>query len=281
MTDLAELSQSVDMLSRTRIQENRDDLSAAETDRAKAELIRSSLLFPRAVKAINDPVILGQEYGLLSFTPAKDAQPNANGIYGVFKIRGNFATLDEAQLYAERLIRTHDSYNEVHTVRVGQCIPLCKKPELVEETQTVDLNKEVDAIMSNDVKEKRQKEKKEMKTIQEREQQLLQENKEILEGEYKQDPLDAYIMLRVKKAQLMWTLVETRKRIQEEIIPAIRRTKAEIADTDRLHPDFDKLYYERYVSAREAVGIKDQDKLNYSYFMEYLMDDNDVDLDHA
>jgi hypothetical protein len=27
------------------------------------------------------------------------------------------------------------------------------------------------------------------------------------------------------------------------------------------------------------VGIQDQDKLNYSYFMQYLLDDNDVELD--
>jgi hypothetical protein len=276
---LAQLAQQVDMLSRTVVQAGRDDLTASQTTEASRALINRNLLFPRAVKSINDPVILGQEYGLLSFTPAKDATPNVNGVYGVFKLRGNFATLDEADQYAEKLIRNHDSYNEVHTVRVGQCIPLTKKDELVEEVNTVDLNKEVDTIMSNDVKQKRQKEKVDMKTIQEREQELLKENKEILEGEYKQDPLDQYIMLRVKKAQLMWTLAETRKRILEEIIPAIRRTRKEIGDMDTQYPEFDKQYYERYVSARESVGIKEQDKLNYSYFMQYLMDDNDLDLD--
>jgi hypothetical protein len=173
----------------------------------------------------------------------------------------------------------HDSYNEVHTVRVGQCIPLTKKAELVEETDVIDLNKDVESIVSNDVKHKRQKEKAEIKTIQDREQQLLKENKEILEGEYKQDPLDQYIMLKVKKAQLMWTLVETRKRIQNEIIPSIRKAREEIQDMDKEFPEFDGLYYERYKNARESVGIKDQDKLNYSYFMEYLLDENDVDLD--
>lgn len=278
-TELERLAQNVDMLSRTLVSENRDDLSEAQTQAARAELVKNNLLFPRSVKSIHDPVILGQEYGLLSFTPAPNVQPNSNGVYGVFKLRGNFGTLEEAQAYAEKLIRNHDSYNEVHTVRVGQCIPLTKKTELVEETDVIDLNKDVESIVSNDVKSKRQKEKAEIKTIQEREQQLLKENKEIMEGEYKQDPLDQYIMLKVKKAQLMWTLVETRKRIQNEIIPSIRRAKDEIRAMDQEHPDFDQLYYERYKNAREAVGIKDQDKLNYSYFMEYLLDENDVNLD--
>jgi hypothetical protein len=278
-TNLERLSQSVDMLSRTMISENREDLDDNQLDSARKELVKNNLLFPRSVKSIHDPVILGQEYGLLSFTPAPNVQPNSNGVYGVFKLRGNFGTLEEAQFYAEKLIRNHDSYNEVHTVRVGQCIPLTKKAELVEETDVIDLNKDVESIVSTDVKVKRQKEKAEIKSIQEREQQLLKENKEILDGDYKQDPLEQYIMLKVKKAQLMWTLVETRKRIQTEVVPAIRRAKEEIREMDKEYPEFDQLYYERYKNARESVGIKDQDKLNYSYFMQYLLDENDVNLD--
>lgn len=277
--NIQDLANHVDMLSKTLVNEQRQDLSKEQVDQARQALVKDNLLFPRSVKSIHDPVILGQEYGLISFTPAKDVKPNANGIYGVFKLRGNFATLEESQSYAEKLIRNHDSYNEVHTVRVGQCIPLSKKSEFVEETNSIDLNKEVEAIVSNDVKEKRQKERVEMKTIQEREQQLLKENKEILEGEYQQDPLDQYIMLRVKKAQLMWTLAETRKRIENEVIPAIKRTKEDIRKMNVEYPEFDKQYYQRYIDARESVGIKDQDKLNYSYFMQYLLDDNDLNLD--
>jgi len=273
------LVNKVDMLSRTLVNENRQDLSSRDSREASKNLIKNNLLFPRSVKSINDPVILGQEYGLVSFTPAKDVKPNSNGIYGVFKIRGNFATLEESQSYAEKLIRNHDSYNEIHTVRIGQCIPLSKKTEFVEETDLIDLNKEIENIVSSDVKQKRQKEKQEMKTIQEREQKLLRENKEILDGTYEQDPLDKYIMLRVKKAQLMWTLDETRKRMKTEVIPAIKKTKQDILDMDKENPEFEKLYYERYVDARKSVGIQDQDKLNFSYFMKYLLDENDIELD--
>lgn len=276
---LHDLSERVDMLSRTIVHEQRDDLTLKELEYAKKELVKQNLLFPHSVKSIHDPIIAGQEFGLLSFTPAPDVKPNKNGVYGVFKLRGNFSTLESAQEFAERLIRGHDSYNEIHTVRVGQCIPLTKKAELVEEVDSIDLNKEVETIVSNDVKAKRQKEKTEIKTIQEREQTLLKENKEILEGTYQQDPLDQYIMLKVKKAQLMWTLVETRKRIQNEIIPSIRKTKKDIEEMEVLNPEFPNQYFERYKNARESVGIQDQDKLNYSYFMQYLLDDNDVELE--
>lgn len=274
------LVDKVDMLSKTMVNENRKELSKQETNEAMKVLFdNKKLLFPREVKSTNDPVILGQEYGLWSFTPARDAKPNSNGLYGVFKLRGNFSTVDESEIYAERLIRTHDSYNEIHVVRIGQCVPLSTNPELVEEVVKVDLSKETDKIMSDNVREKRKQEKQEMKTIQEREQKLLKENKEILEGTYEQEPLEEYIMLRVKKAQLMWTLVEQRKRLQTEVIPNIKKVKDELLEWDKNNPTFKDLYYDRYVEARKSVGIEDQDKLNYSYFMKYLLDENDVPLD--
>lgn len=277
---MQKLSESVDMLSRTLVNPNRTDLNQEELNAAKQNLLNKSLLrFPQSVKSINDPIILNQEYGLLSFTPAKDSRPNANGIYGVIKLRGNFATIDEAEKFSETLIRNHDSYNEIYTVKVGNSIPLCKETHLIEETKLVDLNKEVENIVSSDVKEKRKQEQKEIKGIKEREKNLLQENKEILSGEYKEDPLEHYIMVRVKKAQLMWTLIENRKRILNELIPVIKKVKVEIADLDKQNPEFDKLYYERYSQARESVGIRDKEEIGYNNFLNYLLDDKDVNID--
>ena len=265
------LVDKVDMLSKTLVNPEREDLSLQQGKEAKNVLLSKNLLFPRSVKATNDPVVLGQEYGLISFTPASDVKPNKNGVYGVFKLRGNFSSIEESENYAENLIRNHDSYNEINVVRVGQCIPLTKKQELVEETINVDLNKEVDKIMSENVKEKRKSEKQEIKNIKDREAKLLQENKEILNDTYEKEPLEEYIMLRVKKAQLMWTLSETRKRIEKEIIPAIKKVKSEIKEWNEKYPTFDQEYYERYMEARKSVGIENQDKLNYSYFMNYLI----------
>lgn len=272
------LVDKVDMLSKTLVDQNRKELNRSETEEARKCLVNQNLLFPRSVKSTTDPILMGQEYGLISFTPAHDVQPNKNGIYGVMKLRGNFSTIDESEKYAEKLIRTHDSYNEIHVVRTGQVFPLTKKAELVEETINVDINKEADKIVSESVKEKRNKEKVEMKTIQEREKKLLKENQEILKDEYKQDPIDEYTMLRVKKAQLMWTLIQTKKRINDEILPALKKTKKSIMEMNEEYPEFDKMYYDRYIEARKSVGIENQDKLDYSYFMKYLLDDNDISL---
>jgi len=277
--DLKKLSESVDMLSKTIVNPNRNNLTDDELHQAKNNLLKDTLLFPQSVKSINDPIILSQEYGLVSFTPSKDARPNAHGIYGVLKLRGNFPTTQEAQTYAEQLVRNHDSYNEIYTVKVGTSVPLTKESHFVEETDLIDLNEQVNSIVSSDVKEKRKQEQKEIKVIKEREKKLLQENKEILSGDYKQDPLENYIMVRVKKAQLMWTLIENRKRIVNDLIPVIQKVKQEIKDLDKLHPEFDKLYYERYKEARESVGLKDQDSMSYDNFLAYLLDDKDINID--
>lgn len=275
---LKELSNSVDMLSKTITESNRNSLSSEQLKHAKKQLIKKNLLFPQSVKSINDPVILNQEFGLVSFTPAKDAKPNQNGLYGVLKLRGNFPTLDDAQKHAENLVRNHDSYNEIYTVKVGNCIPLSKEAHFVEDTDLIDLNKQVENIVSADIREKRIQEKQEIKTIKEREQNLLKENKEILNDEYKQDPLDNYIMVRVKKAQLMWTLIENRKRILNELIPALKKVKVEINNLNKSNPTFDQLYYERYTQARESVGLKTDKTENYENFLAYLLDDKDIDL---
>jgi hypothetical protein len=274
-----QLAQKVDMLSGTVCNEHRRHLDANELVIAKTRLINRDLSFEPSVRTIDDPVLYGQEFGLFSFTPSRSAQPDANGIYGAFKIRGNFKSVEEAEERAEYLIRTHDSYNEIFTIRVGQTVPLTKKSELAEKVNFVDVSKQVSSIVSDNVKDKRAKEEEEMKTLHEREGRLLKENDEILKGEYKEDTLDAYIMKKTKKAQLMYMLVENLNKIKNEIIPAIRKARDEIGELETVYPDYPGSYYERFKQAREQVGIKDSDIEAHKSFMRFLVDDNDVDVD--
>lgn len=267
------------MLSRTLCNENRKHLDDAELDIAKSRLINNGALYEQSVRNIDDPVLYNQEFGLFSFTPSRGAQADAHGVYGAFKIRGNFKSIEEAEERAEHLIRTQDSYNEIFTVRVGQTIPLTKKSEMAEKVNYIDLNKHVSSIVAENVKEKRRDEEQEMKTLHNRERKLLDENQEILKGEYKEDTLDAYIMKKTKKAQLMHLLVENLKKIKTEIIPAIRRSRAEISAVEEDHPNYSECYFERFKSARESVGIKDSDVASQQSFMKFLVDEYDVDID--
>ena len=53
--------------------------------------------FPRVDRTYADPPIALQTVGLLSFTPAKGATPNENGVFGFAKLRGNYASEMEAK----------------------------------------------------------------------------------------------------------------------------------------------------------------------------------------
>ena len=70
--------------------------------------------FPRVDRTYADPILPMQIYGLISFTPAKGATPNDNGVYGFAKLRGNFASEIESTQRAEYLIKNIDSYHQIY-----------------------------------------------------------------------------------------------------------------------------------------------------------------------
>ena len=60
----------------------------------------------------------------------------------------------------------------------------------------IDIRKKASDVISEDVKNKRQEEKKEIEQVKDREKKLLEESKE----DYVQDPYEQYTVLKVKKA---------------------------------------------------------------------------------
>lgn len=204
----------------------------------------------------NDPVVRDQEYGLISFTPARGVQPNEFGVYGIAKLRGNYPTSDKAASAAETIVREIDSCNEIYTVKVGQSFPLSKNVKFVSEFSSIDLSKEVTNEEKVRVQSEVTKEKKEKKKIMDRERQLLNEHKEILDGTYEEDPLDIYIRAKVKRAQLKYTLETTLKRIQDEIKPALKAAFDELAELDKKNPNLKETYLKHYLDARRESGLE-------------------------
>ena len=110
-------------------------------------------------------------------------------------------------------------------------------------------------------------EKKEIDDIKEREKKLMED----VEKDF--DPYERYIELRVKKAQLVWTYLETQKKM-EEMKESIIKTREEIAELDEEEPSFFSTYREKYMSARRDAGLKDDD----ASFLSYLGDEDEKDL---
>lgn len=203
--------------------------------------------FPTIERRFADPPLEMQKIGLISFVPAKGAVPNEKGIYGFAKLRGNFATENEANEQAERIIRNVDSYHRIYHCYVGRPFPITISPEFSKETTVVDLQKDVATSVAEDVKKKREQEQKEIEEIKERERQLLEDVKK-----EKEETDDHYTTLRVKKAQLVWTYIETTKKLKQ-VLGHIAKARKEIEDLDTTHPELKEAYFKKYMEARKQL----------------------------
>jgi len=231
--------------------------------------------FPTIDRTYSDPAPAMQNIGLLSFVPAKGATPNANGIYGFAKLRGNFATDIEANQRAEFLIRNCDSYHQIYHTYVGRPFPLTASSKYSKDVTEIDLQKHTSESISADVKHKKESEKQAMQDIKNRETELLEQSRKIQKGEDVSDPYDEYITMKVKKAQLSWTYLEHQKKL-EEVVDALVSTIIALDDADVSYPEFKDSYFEKYKKAREDAGFKDTDDCLKDSFMKFMVEDANI-----
>jgi len=247
-------------------------LSDEQTNEAMKVLNNTDFIdkFPRVDRTYADPILSMQLYGLISFTPAKGATPNENGVYGFAKLRGNFASEIEASQRAEFLIKNVDSYHQIYHTYVGRPFPITNSSKYSAETTEVDIRKQTAESVSQNVREKRLDEEKEIREIKQREEKLLEETKreEI-------DTYDDYITQKVKLAQLSFTYLEHQKKM-EEVKGIIINTRELIKKLDDEFPDYKTSYYEKYMQARRDAGIKEtSDDLNAN-FLKFLVQDAEL-----
>ena len=245
-------------------------LTEKEVEHALDELNNNSYVkkFLRVERRYADPTMPMQRIGLISWVPAKGAIPNEKGIYGFAKLRGNYPTDAEASEKAEEIIRTVDSYHQIYHAYVGRPFPLSDRSNLAAEVSEVDIKKSMTESISSSIKKKRKDEHQQIKEIEAREKELISESKR-----EETDPLDHYTTLRVKKAQITWTYLETKKKL-EEMRNIIIKTRDEIDEMEKKDDSYKKDYYKKYCDAREASGLSNTN--NEDTFMKFLVEDADL-----
>lgn len=220
-----------------------------------------------------DPNQHGQNICLVSFIPSTGATPDKDNIYGMMKVRGVYATEEEANERADFIIRNVDSYHEIFHCKVGRPFPVTEDNEFASTVNSIDIRKKTTELISKDILSKKKQEKEEMEGIQEREKNLLEESKKAQEGE-PMDIFDEYITMNVKRAQLLWTYKETKEKLKQmknSYLQSIQRIK----EIDIEKPEFKEQYKEKYMSARRDAGIPDEK----NSFVEYLGLDIETDWD--
>jgi hypothetical protein len=263
-------------------------LSEEEVKNAMTDLNKTAFIarFPRLDRTYADPAILDQKYGLISFTPAKGAQPNKAGVYGYAKLRGNYATPIETNQRAEYLIRNVDSYHQIYHAFVGRPFPLTNDSKYSAEISEIDLRKDMSESISTDVKQKKEKEKNEIEEIKRREKALVESSRKSIENDERlaaggsieekvsvDDQYENYITLKVKKAQLTWTYLEHKKKMAE-IKNIVVETVLSIDKLDLEQPSFKDKYFEKYMTARKEAGILNEMlEETQGNFMKYMVED--------
>ena len=254
-------------------------LTETEVSEAMKALNNNSFTdkFPRVDRTYADPPIPMQNIGLLSFTPAKGATPNENGVFGFAKVRGNYATPMEADQRAEFIIRNVDSYHQIYHLYVGRPFPITSSSEYSAETSEVDIRREATKTVSSHIKQQKDEEQKEVREMKEREEKMLAESKKAREDDGNGaavggDPYEKYITLSVKKAQLSWTFLEHLKKLKE-VRDIIIKTRKEIAELDNEHPDFRDKYFDKYMKAREDAGLDTNVREEQDNFIMYMVEE--------
>ena len=246
-------------------------LSEEDVVNAMSDLNNNTFVkkFLRVERRYADPVDPMQRIGLISFVPAKGATPNEKGVYGFAKLRGNYPTDAEASERAEFLIRNADSYHQIYHAYVGRPFPCTISSDYSEETSEIDLRKVMTESVSTSIKQKKNDERREIKEIEDREKQLLAEAKQ-----EEEDPLDFYTTLRVKKAQVTWTYLETQKKL-DEMKATIIKTREQIEKMEGESEEYSKNYFKKYCDARSESGL--DNSVNQDTFMKFLVEDVKLD----
>lgn len=243
-------------------------LSEDEVNEAMKELNVKDFVskFPKFEKFYADPKLDNQVHCLVSFFPSKGATPDSDGVFGMLKVRGTFQTQDEADLRAEYLIRNVDSFHSVYHTYVGRPFPLASTKKYICDTKEIDIKKKVVETTSEEVRKKRDEERKVMEEIKEREKELLADV-----SKTDIDPYDQYIELMVKKSQLSWTYHNTMKKM-DEMKNSIIKSRKQLSDLREENEDYHAKFFDRYMSARKSAGLPDSD----DSFIKYMCEDIDL-----
>lgn len=235
----------------------RDNLTKEELLTACETLKKTDFMkleFPRTRRVRVDPEIANQRFTLVSFIPSKGATPDSDGCFGVAKVRGVFPNIEEADEWANNLIRNYDSYAEIDFVPVGKEFPIMADNMVyVRETKEVDVRKILDKTTKEYLDKKRDQEKQQIEEIKQRQKELQE-----LPKEEDKESLDYYIKLRVKRATSLMRKDEARTAMNQ-CNHVIEATGVELNEVEEKHPEFAKQYLEQYETALKETGIKTQD----------------------
>nr|QXT57799.1 hypothetical protein RMELV019 [Rhinella marina erythrocytic-like virus] len=175
---------------------------------------------------------------------------NKSTFPGVGRIRGCFDDVDSATKRAEHIVQTIDPFTSVMICSIGAPFPLVETG-FADSTKLLD--QETDKVVQDSIEAKQAAREQAVKNIKQREQKLVEET----QNPHK-NPLDNYIELRVKYAQIQHTLNEMDKKAVE-YKDIVTRAIQDIKHVETKSPELKSQYFGAYLDACKEVGITPPD----------------------
>jgi hypothetical protein len=204
--------------------------------------------YPHVERSVQDPVISGQKFALVSFCIS---EKNPYNVVAFAKIRGVYETEEEAANRARYLVRKVDSVNKIHTVKVGTPFPISEA--ILGKIDKVEVDTDV---LNNDYLECEKKLRYFSECQEAKNQNDIQDRVEALKNDVKEDvardSVDLYILKRNKMATSAAMYDDYLERI-EQLKTIMIKTHGELIELES--PDILKSYREVYEKRLKTVGL--------------------------
>lgn len=211
--------------------------------------------YPKVVRGSSDPLPRGQDgtHSNFSFMILDEPKVTKEGgkIYGFGIIRGHHKTHQLACDDAERLIRTHDSKNQVLVVPNGEWFCLTSDPNYYSEQKNVDVtkSKEEDEELKKSQAKRIAEQQRITREIKEREE-AIRNSKDIRENP---KSLDYYTMRRVTLNSLIDERENLTNRL-ESVKTIMTKVMKELNELEKTNPEYIDQWVDRYNVDRLKVS---------------------------
>jgi len=157
-------------------------LTEQEADVAVGEMLDTSAVdelhrFPKVERQYSYPAYKGLNYVAVSFLPSKTAVPDKDGVFGMMRMWGAYATLEEAEAHSAYIITHHDSYHPVNVAKSATPFFITAEKKYSAVTTKIRLDDVSKRMITESVKEQIKKDKENTRELLRREEALLKGRK--------------------------------------------------------------------------------------------------------
>lgn len=252
MSEPAVFTDRKDVLEKTAPPLTKEEIPLAASELIKTDFTK--LKFPRVTRLRVDPVPGNRPYCLHTFIPSKNAKPDSDGVYGIMKCRGNFATHEEADSWAQHLITNIDSNNEIQESFTGREFPVTVDDKFFK-IDEIDIAQKMTQVTKDDMISKKKDDNKTYTDMKSRQKELMEPVKDMKEST--NDDLEFYTTLRVKRATLRQYLEELEKK-ESEVRKLISEQSKSLKNLDKTHPEYKDKYKTKYLESIKEVGADEK-----------------------